>query len=138
MRVTIENGHVLDKDFKQTGYKVTYESSEKFNAMLNLPSQDSAQEKIRILDGKRHFCVEKAGNWTITPAADCFKPAQDLYTIDTRGPVHIDFTPKAYKLSGQFKLASEEEIGFYVDGEESKDVDIEFEDYSIWIPKDLA
>ena len=100
LRVTIDKGHATGQHFKQTGYKVTYQSSEKFNAILNLPSQDREPEKVRILDGKREFCVEKAGSWSIAPIVDCFKLEQDQYSIDTSGPVHINFIPKAYKLSG--------------------------------------
>ena len=71
--------------------------------MLTLPGAepDSApiEKKQRILDGKRHFCVDKSGVWQLRGLnSDCFKLEKDVFEIDTKGPVHISLNPVAYRL----------------------------------------
>ena len=69
----------------------------------------------------------------MTPASDCFRFEQETFNFTTTGPVHLNFTPLAFKLSGSLKLDKPEDIGFYVDGDATGEVETEFEEYSIWI-----
>ena len=80
LRITVDKTRVSEQDFFQTGYKVTYQSTEKFDALLTQKGSKSGYE-IKILyggKGQRSFCLEKSGIWELYTQNECFKLDQDV------------------------------------------------------------
>ena len=99
------------------------------------------KDNVRLLEGKKHICLEKSGIWHLESLDECFKLEQDIFEIDTSGPVHLSLLPTAYKLQGSinFEYDSDEEIGLTVAGGDDASAQFEFEDtrdreFSLWVP----